>query len=145
MVAGRLEIGVRGSIWSSDFITGAGAPGGVRGPWPSTATSDSMPRIMTIRIFVFMRPVRWLDCDRSRRRVVAGVNRPGRIEIRAAVVVRVVSRGATKCDHAGANVDAGRGEWTLSDNDAGDGRGGKEEKQMFCVHRSRFTGRFGNG
>ena len=27
------EIGVRASIWSSDFIVGAGAPGGVSDPW----------------------------------------------------------------------------------------------------------------
>ena len=33
MVKGSEEIGVRGSIWSSVFIVGAGAPGGVSGPW----------------------------------------------------------------------------------------------------------------
>src|ERR1039458_442751 len=36
MVKGRDEIGVRGSICESDFIVGAGAPGGVRLPWAKT-------------------------------------------------------------------------------------------------------------
>jgi hypothetical protein len=31
-VNGSEEIGLRGSIWSSDFIVGAGGPGGVRLP-----------------------------------------------------------------------------------------------------------------
>jgi hypothetical protein len=33
MVNGANEIAVRGSIWESVFIVGAGAPGGVRLPW----------------------------------------------------------------------------------------------------------------
>jgi len=33
MVKGALEMGVRASTWSSVFIVGAGAPGGVREPW----------------------------------------------------------------------------------------------------------------
>jgi len=33
MVNGAEEIGVRGSIWESVIIVGAGAPGGVRLPW----------------------------------------------------------------------------------------------------------------
>jgi hypothetical protein len=31
--------GVRGSIWASDFIVAAGAPGGVRLPWAKTVES----------------------------------------------------------------------------------------------------------
>ena len=34
IVKGSEEMGVRGSSWSSDFIVGAGVPGGVRVPWP---------------------------------------------------------------------------------------------------------------
>ena len=39
---GAKEIGVRASIWSSDFIVGAGAPGGVRLPWANTIESWGM-------------------------------------------------------------------------------------------------------
>ena len=34
---GADEIGVRGSICESDFMVGAGAPGGVRLPWARKA------------------------------------------------------------------------------------------------------------
>ena len=33
MVNGAEEMGVRGSICESDFMVGAGAPGGVNTPW----------------------------------------------------------------------------------------------------------------
>ena len=39
MANGRDEIGVRGSICASDFIVGAGAPGGVRLPWAKVENS----------------------------------------------------------------------------------------------------------
>ena len=39
MVNGREEIGVRGSICASDFMEGAGGPGGVRLPCPKAVES----------------------------------------------------------------------------------------------------------
>jgi hypothetical protein len=41
-VVPKAEIGVRGSIWSSDFIVGAGAPGGASGPWARTVESRGL-------------------------------------------------------------------------------------------------------
>jgi len=37
IVNGNEEMEVRGSIWASDFIVGAGAPGGVNAPCASKA------------------------------------------------------------------------------------------------------------
>ena len=47
MVNGTEEIGVRGSICASDFIVGAGAPGGVRLPWPKADCRKSDVETLT--------------------------------------------------------------------------------------------------
>ena len=45
MVSGSDEIGVRGSTWSSVFIVGAGAPGGVREPWAKTRDGGQRTKV----------------------------------------------------------------------------------------------------
>ena len=66
MVKGADEMGVRGSTWESDFMLGAGAPGGVRLPWAKpdgevkNRPQTTAAMLMWVLVFIIDYGFHWL-------------------------------------------------------------------------------------